>query len=110
MMYIQRCLANYDINVALDLEGERNGSFAYDADCGADEYTSAGNCGVTGFDSTACPPAWMAAYVLKPGMDRFTNFHFDDLARHLLMHRPLDAGTLVIDRSSGPRQAGNVSP
>jgi hypothetical protein len=110
IMYIQRCLANYDINVALDLAGERNGSFAYDADCQADEYTSAGNCGVTGFDASPCPPAWMAEYILKPGMDRFDHFRFADLAQHLLTQQRLDAGSLVVDRSSGPRQAGSVSP
>jgi hypothetical protein len=108
VMYIGRCLANYDINVAMDLKKERNGSYAYDADCEADQYTADNQCGVTGFDMSTCPPAWRAEYVLKPGMDRFTNFRFIDLAANLLRHRPFAAGDLVVNRSLGPGVAGSM--
>jgi hypothetical protein len=92
----------------MDIKGERNGSYAYDADCQADEYTADNHCGVTGFDMSPCPPAWLAQYALKPGMDRFTNFRFADLAANLLRHRPFTAGDLVVNRSSGPGVAGSM--
>jgi hypothetical protein len=107
MMYIGRCLANYDLNVTLDLAKERNGSYAYDADCEADQYTADNQCGVTGFDMAACPPAWRGAYILRRGMDRFTNFSLVTLAGNLLRQRPFAAGDLVIDRASGPHLAGS---
>jgi hypothetical protein len=107
MLYIRRCLANYDINVTLDLAGERHGSYAYDADCGADQYTADNQCGTTGFDMVACPPAWRGEYTLKPGMERFTDFSLVTLAGNLLRERPFAAGDLVIDRASGPHLAGS---
>ena len=110
VMYIGRCLANYDINVAMDLQGVRNGSYVYDADCEADQYTADNQCGVTGFDSAPCPPAWRAEYILKPGMERFTRFRFIDLAKNLLQKKQFLAGDLVVDRASGPRPATPASP
>lgn len=99
ILYLKRCLANYDINVALDVRGERHGSFAYDADCGADEYTEDGKCGVTAFERTPCPPKQQAEFRIHPGIEPFTRFDVVDLAKMALAGSRLDTGTLFVDRN-----------
>jgi hypothetical protein len=106
VLYIRRCLANFDINVALDLQGLRNGSFAYDLDCDGDEYTADGKCGVTGFDQDPCPPKRLAEFRLHPDEDQFTRFKLFDLGRRAVFGPPLDAGTLIIDSKPSPPQSG----
>ena len=106
ILFVGRCLANYDINVALNITGRDHGSFAYDADCQAAEYTADGQCGATGFTHTPCPPKWDADFHLRPGMQPFTRFRIADLARRVIDGAPFDAGDLVVDRSSGPVRVG----
>ena len=106
VLFVRRCLANYDVNVVLNIAGRDHGSFAYDADCGAAEYTADGLCGATAFNRTPCPPKWNAEFRLRPEMQPFTRFRIADLARHVLDGTPLDAGDLVIDRNFGPVRVG----
>lgn len=106
ILFVGRCLANYDVNVALNITGRDHGSFAYDADCQAAEYTAEGRCGATGFTQTPCPPKWDADFRLRPGMQPFTRFRIADLARRVIDGTPLDAGDLAVDRSSGPVRVG----
>lgn len=106
ILFVGRCLANYDINVALNITGRDRGSFAYDADCQAAEYTADGKCGATAFAQTPCPPKWDADFRLRPGMQPFTRFRIADLARHVIDGAPLDAGDLIVDRSSGSVRVG----
>lgn len=106
ILFLKRCLANYDINVALNITHREHGSFAYDADCGAAEYTQDGKCGATAFERSECPPKWDADFVIRPEMEPFTRFRVDDLARRVLDGLPLQAGDLVIDRKSGPVRVG----
>lgn len=106
ILFVGRCLANYDINVALNISGRDHGSFAYDADCGAAEYTADGKCGATAFAQTPCPPKWDADFRLRPGMQPFTRFRIANLARDVIDGTPLDAGDLIVDRSAGPVRVG----
>jgi hypothetical protein len=102
VLYIKRCLANYDINVALDITGTRHGSFAYDRDCDGEEYTKQGKCGVTGFEQVPCPTIRRTAeFRLRPEMERFARLRIVDLGRQLLTRAPVQTGSLVIDQASG---------
>jgi hypothetical protein len=108
VFYIKRCLANYDINVALDIAGTRHGSFAYDRDCDGEEYTKEGKCGVTGFDPVPCPAIRRTAeFRLRPEMERFTRLRIVDLAKQVMTGAPVQTGSLVIDPAPGAaRPAG----
>jgi len=106
MLYLDRCLANYDVNVPLDVFGKRDGSFAYDANCGASLYTPDGKCGVTGFEQTTCPPKWNAAFDIDRDKMHFQLFRLSALVRDSLFELKENFGRLVVDRASGPVAAG----
>jgi hypothetical protein len=98
ILFLKTCLANYAMNVALDVRGLRNGSFAYDYDCGGEMYTKAGKCGVAGYELVPCPPKKTAEFLINPGMEDFTQFRLVDLASRSLFGPNLSVGTLVVQR------------
>ena len=103
VLFVKTCLANYAINVPLDIRNLRNGSSAYDQDCQAEYYTADGKCGVTAYERVPCPPKSMAEFRIDPGMESFTRFRLFDLASRTLLQVDLDLGTLVVDRTRIPR-------
>src|SRR5258708_33503900 len=107
VLFVKRCLANYDVNVALDVSGRRNDGLAYDKDCAADIVTEDGKCGVTAFERIPCPPKRNAEFRLHPGMEAFTRLHLVGLGRRTLSGSGRDSGTLVGDPrvvAATPRQ------
>lgn len=110
VLYIKRCLANYDLNAALAIAGTRHGSFAYDYDCDAEDYTKDGKCGVTGFDQVQCPAVRRTAeFRLRPEMERFTRQRIIDLGKQLLAGTPVQTGSLVIDPKPGAAGPAGVA-
>jgi hypothetical protein len=97
ILFVKTCLNNYDINVALDIRDLRNGSFAYDEDCGAQYFARDGKCGVTEYERVPCPPKSSGEFRIRPGMQDFSRFRLFDLASETLYGPDLDVGTLVVD-------------
>lgn len=102
VFYLDRCLANYDLNVLPDIIGARHGSFAYDAGCDAAIDTANGKCGVTGFDEAPCPPVTEATFKIDPDNDDFRRFRLWSLIDGSLNGRTDHFGTLSVTAKKHP--------
>jgi hypothetical protein len=102
VLYLRRCLANYDVNVALDIKGLRNGDYAYNVECDAASYTDDGKCGVTAFVRKPCPPMHLAEFRMRPSVEDFRTLSLIGLVRRALSGTRFDAGTLVVDPAVTP--------
>ena len=95
------CLSSYDINVALEVSGLRQGSYVFDRDCGATYYNST-YCGFWfGFFIQPCPTTRLSGqFRLNPGADNYEKSRLIDLATMVQLKDRWGIGELTIDNST----------
>jgi hypothetical protein len=96
------CLGTYDMNVGLELAGERGNSFVFDRACMAEYYEDPNGCRFTGFHQEPCPVTRrFAEFQLESGVERFDQSRLVELARLALFGLRLDAGKLIVLNENG---------
>lgn len=106
-LYLKRaCLSSYDINVGLEMAGQRNGSFVYDRACGPAVYHDPAGCLITGYDPAGpCPvDERTATFAIDPTIADFTKLRLIDVLRGAAGGPALASGTFTPTAAPPPQR------